>query len=906
MPVPTNLNFYAIDDLSAALAEGSLVLTPNHRLARRIRQSWAMAQKSLGTLVWETPRVMSLDQWWRDCYRRCQLAGRHLPAIASEGQQAVLWRQTLERLPAAAALLRPQAAAELAQSAYQTLLLWNIDWRDQHVQQQFSFSEDSQLFVTWAAAFEAALEDASMALLPQILSSIAADFTEPEIVLAEFEEVPPLYEQLLRQQSGKLTRHMGRSQAAKCQLQPCDSHQHELEQAAAWALKQHKANPNARLGLLLPSLQQERAEIERILHRTFASDSRRPESLPVNFSAGVPLSTCPPVSVLLTLLRLTRGELSLDDIRDLVETRYRDGSCQKEERLALESLYRAARAPVSTGRLRAALQKAASADGVAQTPENNKSIAGPDIATPDSEQGEAAKSLSTACDLFADSRRHRERKVLSEWLPDIEKAMDSIGWPGEGPLDSLEYQQVAAFYSLLDDFTALEAVTGQVNLQESISHLEQLCDKAVFQAETPDAPIQVLGLLEGAGLQFDAVWMCGMAAGDFPAASSPSPFIPTALQRAERMPHADAARELRYAQGLLKQLESNTGILIASYARLEQDVITPPSPLIQHYPERGEHPREGLPTYWFQYATADIEEIQDAKAPALIDTEADEIRGGSAIVGDQAKCPFRAFARHRLKVQPIPELESGLTAAERGMLLHGALHAMWGVIGDSQTLQAMSEQQRADVTLSSAASAITEFRRRRDAVTLALLDIEQQRLQSLLLAWLDIEAQRPPFVVAAREQRFELEREGLRLRLQIDRIDELPSGGKLLIDYKSGDSRVGLWLGQRPEDPQLPLYAMTLPQDELVGLSFAVLRSTDPGYRGLAAEELGPGIGIDIETATAKTDLPAHDWTALQNNWQSQLGSLLMDFVSGEASVAPINRRRTCQYCGLEALCRVQ
>jgi len=58
-------------------------------------------------------------------------------------------------------------------------------------------------------------------------------------------------------------------------------------------------------------------------------------------------------------------------------------------------------------------------------------------------------------------------------------------------------------------------------------------------------------------------------------------------------------------------------------------------------------------------------------------TAVETARGGSALFKNQAACPFRAFAAHRLDAYPLDEPVAGLDAAERGSILHAALEFIW-------------------------------------------------------------------------------------------------------------------------------------------------------------------------------------------------------------------------------------
>src|SRR5438093_568141 len=63
--------------------------------------------------------------------------------------------------------------------------------------------------------------------------------------------------------------------------------------------------------------------------------------------------------------------------------------------------------------------------------------------------------------------------------------------------------------------------------------------------------------------------------------------------------------------------------------------------------------------------------------------------GGAGMIAAQADCPFQAVARHRLRTECWPEPLDGLSALERGILVHAALAAFWQDVVDHATLIAM-------------------------------------------------------------------------------------------------------------------------------------------------------------------------------------------------------------------------
>src|SRR4029077_16188899 len=73
------------------------------------------------------------------------------------------------------------------------------------------------------------------------------------------------------------------------------------------------------------------------------------------------------------------------------------------------------------------------------------------------------------------------------------------------------------------------------------------------------------------------------------------------------------------------------------------------------------------------------------------------------------------------------------------------------------------------------------------------------------------EAARPGFRVFATEYEAVLSLAGIDFDLRIDRIDQIASDGALLVfDFKTGPVSPNSVMGERPLEPQLPLYALSV------------------------------------------------------------------------------------------------
>src|SRR5438105_11290787 len=124
----------------------------------------------------------------------------------------------------------------------------------------------------------------------------------------------------------------------------------------------------------------------------------------------------------------------------------------------------------------------------------------------------------------------------------------AIGWPGDRPLTSAEQQTRSAFDELLVNFAAMSVVDERMRIFDALSALRDLSDDTVFQPESSSVPIQIVGLLEAAGLPFDRLWIAGLAGDRWPRAPQPHPLLPLAWQRGHDVPRSIAALEPCFAR----------------------------------------------------------------------------------------------------------------------------------------------------------------------------------------------------------------------------------------------------------------------------------------------------------------------------------------------------------------------
>ena len=150
--------------------------------------------------------------------------------------------------------------------------------------------------------------------------------------------------------------------------------------------------------------------------------------------------------------------------------------------------------------------------------------------------------------------------------------------------------------------------------------------------------------------------------------------------------------------------------------------------------------------------------------------------------------------------------------------------------------------------------------------------------------------------------------EGLNIHTRMDRVDQLPDGSLIVIDYKTGKVALASWMDERPDEPQLPLYAVTA-EGNIAAVVFGQIKHGEMKFVGLAddtyGEEDSPALIPDVKILSkSRVSKSFTDWGALVMYWETNLKTLAKNYRKGDARVDPY-KANTCMYCDLGTLCRI-
>jgi ATP-dependent helicase/nuclease subunit B len=891
----------AVAEIDVWLRGGGLVVAASERAARALTAAFHRARRVEGLAGWPAPAIRDWHGFVRDAW---QENGRDDRLILNGMQEQELWADIVGASGRGGTLLEGprQRMAALAMQAHGLLCAYAP--RFLNAKARSAWQQDAGAFSGWLAGFEAACDSSdalSATRVPlELLRILEAERSErAPLLLAGFDRLLPA-QRAVFDAWGKWSEARPGEPAAQAEFYEAPDAQTELAACALWCERKLAENPHTRLLVVTQNLAQRRGEIERALLGHGSDAVPRFE-----FSLGVPLSSVRLPRGAQLVLRWISGALEEREIDWLFSTGQTTSG--DAEGFALTGFMRALR---RSGRQRVRWGLAAF---LAQRTNTELPRAW------------VVRMLEAKRRLEEFARSTQTPLAWAELAPVL---LQTAGWPHpEGsrqPLASAEFQALRRWQQVVDECASLGFDGRRMSWSDFLGALGRALEETLFAPESRDAPIQIAGPAESAGLTADAIWVLGASDDTWPASGSMHPLLPVEVQREAAMPHASPQLDWELARSVSARLLSSAREVNFSYARQSEGVEMRGSRLVAEFCGAP----QPLPVE-LAMPDAPVSIAVPFDDVSCVSLRAGDAAGGSTILTAQSECPFKAFAMGRLDAQGWEPAQAGLAAAQRGQLLHSVLHAVWGgppaglrthaellaladlqAFVESHVLRVMEEKMPAGV---------------REQMPQRYLQLEAVRLTNLVTEWLEFERERVEFSVARTELDVSRSIAGLTLKLRLDRIDRLSDGSLLVIDYKSGNVSPKLWEMPRPEDVQLPLYAGFGLDEELRtqieqescaeesengddtaaplgGLVFAKVRTGGIEFAG----RVGDAKATLLQRLNSASGLVKKKFTAEElMDWRDYIEDLARAFLAGAADVNPREYLKTCERCELQALCRV-
>ncbi len=862
------------------LRNDGLVVAASDRAARALGSAFHRARRTEGLSAWPAPNILDWKSFLRAAWEERAQDGR---LLLNSTQEAELWTSIVSESRQPAALLEGprRRLAGLAMEAHE--LLCSYAPRFLRTVARAAWQQDAGAFSCWLTAFDDACRSGSLLspsrlpleLIPLLLQADTAQ--RPPLLLVGFDRILPAQHSFF-EAWGEWRQAASGEPAATVHFYAAADAQTELAACALECSRQLIANPRARLLVVTQDASARRGQIERAFLRFTGS-----ASAPLfEFSLGVPLSQVALAKSAYLVLRWLSGPLAEQELDWLFSAGHAAASA--EESLTLGAAMRLLR--------HRGLERTQWTLTAFLTQRATSSL----LPVAWTERLIGAQRLLETC-------LNRRQSPL-DWAELVPRLLQTVGWPGERPLTSAGHQAASRWQLAVESCGSLGFDGRRVRWQEFVSALGRALEETLFAPESRDAPIQIAGPAESAGLAADVVWFLGADEDAWPGSGATHPLLPPEVQREAGMPHATAQLDWELARAITSRLLTAAPEVHFSYARQSDASEARLSALVAQF---AGFPQPLPPELAAPPCSAPLTEFFDDACH--IPFPPGKVEGGASVLTAQSQCPFKAFATARLGARGWEPAQAGLTAAQRGQLLHAVLHAIWG--GPPEGIRTHGELLNLAEPGSFVANHVQRVLRDelpagiRERMPRRYLELEELRLTRLVTEWLGYEATRIAFDVVDTEVARTVTLAGLTFDLRLDRLDQLIDGSLLVIDYKSGDVSPKAWDLPRPDDVQLPLYAgfALAPNDESGGLVFAKVRAGDRSFDGRVRDVAATLFeGLKGNNRLVKNSLDDRQLC----EWKNCIEQLAWEFLDGRAEVNPREYPQTCERCGLQTLCRVQ
>jgi len=606
------------------LRDGGMVVAASERARRALTARYHRARRAEGSSAWPAPAILDWHTFLRNSWEEQTALQPDDRLLLNAMQEKSIWARIAGSEQRLATLLtgpRNRVAA-LSMNAHQLLCSYAPKYL--RTAERRNWQQDAGIFSGWLDAFELECDDGkllSSARLPlELIARLEREpdsVARPPLLLAGFDRLLPIQRKLL-DAWGTWQQTTVNSSARDVRYYSAIDSKSELAACAIWCKQKLQADPAARVLVISQDLSQQRGEIE----RTFLALATQPGAPPTfEFSLGIPLSKVALAHCAYLLLRWLSNPISENEVDWLFSCGL--AAADNQEPAALQSYMRELRRR-GLERPTWSLQAFLNQQTKSTLPSNWVS-----------RSSEAQHRLA---------EQARGLKSPFEWAELVPNLLEVIGWPGTRALSSEEFQVIRRWEMALESCASLGFDGRRIPWTEFLITLSDALEETLFAPESQDAPIQIAGPAESAGLSADAIWFMGAGESAWPSSGTTHSLLPLEVQRQAEMPHASPQLDWELCDNIVTRLLSSAPEVCFSHAR------------------QGDNADERASRMIVRIAGSPVDLPAELNAPitpppltisfgdfSCTAFELDRVLGGSGVLTYQSECPFKAFATARLE-----------------------------------------------------------------------------------------------------------------------------------------------------------------------------------------------------------------------------------------------------------------
>jgi probable DNA repair protein len=881
---------------------GTLALTSGGRLARHLKHKYRESQIAAGKMGWVSPDILSLNAWTWKAWNMTWSSTRPL----SHASCLRLWKEACNRVPPPQPFLPDLKLFQALDETYTVLVRHGLSPEGPTASAAPLLSwrrEIMQIFEALARN----LKGFHPAFLPVHLAQAIREGAVrlPEaIVLAAFEAPAPIEETLFDCLASLCTLRRfdlptGSPEKTERVVMP------SRKQEVAWLTRQlvmdAQTIPLNRIGVVVPDTETHAPYIKQTFSEIMGKSADQARSA-YNISMGTPLLERPLVqSGLLPLRFWVEGQTRTLLLSLVLSTYYGRWATSRDRIAQADCVWRKQSLDAGLHTLLQALSD--------QAPELLLHLNGGD------------PTFEEALGAFV----QESDRTGSGWVHTLEAFWDVVGFPAiADEADTGAWRHLRALLHRIREDLKRTSMS-LANFTGLLHHLTS--EELVHIKGSEEAGIQVLGIIESRGLDFEKLYVLGLSAGSLPRPVRPLPFLD--VWERHEVQGATVESQYVFAQKAFHHLLACAPHVIL--IRPEEESAEPLAPSPFWAQVVAEETRCAVDLWnapdsvwaratWLQQAKKGLTQ------PTAFPPDEPPVEGHlvpeTVSVSQLAMafvCPFRFYAETILKIFPLDELIMGISPLERGNLLHKALALFTSRYRD-QGLAGRKDGAAMEALLSACSDEVlssnTGKARHTGKDTLGQHSRAMERRRwmgdkdeapGLLTQWLDLELQRfdEGWYWLCEESSFDgLTVPGWPFSIagRIDRIDGHKDKGVMLWDYKSGEHPSGQAVLEHLIDPQIPAYVLAAKEHRIAEVE-KELRPNTHVSGGYIVLKRPSSVGHKVLTPKGR------NWDQVLQQWKEAVASLGKKLVSGEFEAGPypvsesVRKEKACLYCPYRPLC---